>query len=611
MCAIAGYVSKQKPEPNIIKAMTERMAHRGPDGEGFFLDENCALGHRRLAIIDLNTGAQPMYNEDNTIVAVYNGEIYNFKALREELQQQNHVFQTQSDTEVLLHGYEEWGVDLPQKLSGMFAFAIWDSRKQQLFLARDGFGIKPLYYYQNGDTFLFASEIKGFLGHPKFEKQLNEAVLSAYLCFGSTPTAETFFKGVYRLEPGCCLIYQNGKKTIQQYFRFDLQETEGQLDTIADDIQKAMKHSVACHTVADVEVGAFLSSGIDSSYIVSLAKPAKTYTAGYKDKRYDEIAYAKELADRLHIENRSVTVSKEEYCKVFSSIQYYMDEPIADPSAIALYFAARLASKEVKVVLSGEGADELFGGYLTYGEELQWSWYSKVPYWIRRVLSFGAGLLPENRGFNFLYRRGRKLEDYHIGLGRIFRDEEAQRLVRCRNQIPTKQITAPFYEACKDKSNLAKRQTIDFYFWLTKCFLHAVDRNTMMFGLEARTPFLDKEVYGVARKLPIYAKVNQETTKPALRLAAKQVIPNEAYKKKKLGFPVPLREWMKEEDLYQTIKETFQTPAAKQYFNVKRLLKLLEAHKTGKKDCYKKIWTIYTFLIWYGQFFEAKENGHC
>lgn len=605
MCGIAGYISKKKPQKKILKKMTDRIAYRGPDAEGFYLDDECALGHRRLSIIDLSTGNQPIYNETKEVVIVFNGEIYNYVELREELKKKNHQFVTSTDTEVLVHGYEEWGHELTKKLRGMFAFAIWDKVNKELYLARDGWGIKPLYYYESNNTLMFASEIKAFLDHPEFKKELNEDILSAYLCFNSTPTEETFFKGVYRLEPGHQLIYINGQKKIEEFFSLEFKETDKDMNEIVKEIKEAMKDSVKHHEIADVEVGSFLSSGIDSSYLVSLAKPDKTYTVGYDNPKYDEISYAKDLAKKLKITNKSKKITKEEYIKAFPNIMYHMDEPLADPSAIALYFVAQIASKDVKVVMSGEGADELFGGYNTYKEEVDQAWYMKIPYPIRRLASSFAGLLPETRGFNFIYRRGRKLEDYNIGLGRIFRDEEAMKIVKCPNQINTKDIVKPFYEKYKDNSNMVKRQAIDFYFWLVRDFLHAVDRNTMMFGLEARTPFLDNKVYEVARQLPTSAKVNKETTKPALRAAAKEVIPNESYKKKKLGFPVPLREWIREDDLYNQIKVEFESSTAEKFFDQKRILKLLEQHKSGKKDCYKKVWTIYTFLVWYKQFFES------
>lgn len=606
MCGIAGYVSIQnKPKKKILKAMTDKIAYRGPDAEGFYLDDKCALGHRRLAIIDLKSGNQPIYNEDNNVVIVYNGEVYNFVELREELKSAGHRFKTSSDTEVLVHGYEEWGHKLTKKLRGMFAFAIWDKKKEELYLARDHFGIKPLYYYKTDNTFLFASEIKAFLDHPDFVKEFNEEILSAYLCFNSTPTEETFFKGVYRVEPGHQLIYKKGKLKCEKYFSLKFSETESDMDKVVKDISEAMKNSVKYHEIADVEVGSFLSSGIDSSYLVSIAKPDKTYTVGYDNPKYDEISYAKDLAKKLGIANKSKKITKKEYMKAFANIMYHMDEPLADPSAIALYFVAQIASRDVKVVLSGEGADEFFGGYNTYKEEIDQSWYMKIPYSIRHLASNIAGLFPEVRGFNFIYRRGQKLKDYNIGLGRVFRDKEAMSIVKCKNQIHTKDIVAPFYEEYKDNSSMVQRQVIDFYFWLVRDFLHAVDRNTMMFGLEARTPFLDLEVFEVARKMATSMKVNKTTTKPALREAAREVIPNESYKKKKLGFPVPLREWIREDDLYEDIKTKFNSSIANKYFDQKKILKLLEAHKRGKKDCYKKVWTIYTFIVWYEQFFEV------
>jgi asparagine synthase (glutamine-hydrolysing) len=603
MCGIAGYISTTKPTKKVLKAMTDRIEHRGPDGEGFYVDDKAALGHRRLAIIDLNTGAQPVYNENKDVVIVYNGEVYNFLELKEELKDK-YKFYTKTDTEVVLHAYEEWGHDAIKKLRGMFAFAIWDKKKEELFCAVDGWGIKPFYYYQNDKTFMFASEIKAFLDHPDFKKEFNDEILSAYLCFNSVPTEETFFKGVKRLRPGHSLTYKNGKIKIEKFFELKFDEKDQKIEDIADDIDKAMQDSVKHHAIADVEVGSFLSSGIDSSYIVSTFKPDKTFTVGYENPKYDEISYAKDLSKKLGIKNISRKIDKDEYLKAFPKIMYHMDEPLADPSIGALYFVAEIASKDVKVVMSGEGADEFFGGYGTYQEDLDVQWYMKIPYFLRHAAAKVAGIMPDATGFNFIWRRGQKLKDYSIGLGRVMRDKEAQSLVKCTNQVNTKDIVAPFYEKYEQQSNTVQRQAIDFYFWLVRDFLHAVDRNCMMFGLEARTPFLDQKVWEVARKLPVSAKVNKETTKPALRLAAKKVIPNESYKKKKLGFPVPLREWIREEGLYKEIKEKFNSDVALKYFDVKKINKLLEDHYTGKKDCYKKVWTIYTFIIWYNQFFK-------
>ena len=282
------------------------------------------------------------------------------------------------------------------------------------------------------------------------------------------------------------------------------------------------------------------------------------------------------------------------------------DLPLADPAAIALYFVAQIASEDVKVVMSGEGADELFGGYNSYQEEVAGSSYMKIPYPLRRAASALAGLLPEMRGLNFIYRRGRKLEDEHIGLGRVFRDEEALRLVRAKDQVVPTDLVRPYYAAHAKDSTMVQRQVIDFYFWLVGDFLFAVDRNTMMFGLEARTPYLDHAVFEAARRLTTDQKVNRETTKVALRKAAQQVIPNESYKKKKLGFPVPLREWMKEEDLSAKIEAAFDSETAARFFDRRRLKKLLARHQQGKGDCYKKVWGVYLFILWYEEVFTEK-----
>lgn len=604
MCGIAGYISEKKPTKKIIKAMTDRIAHRGPDGEGFYLDDNIALGHRRLAIIDLTTGDQPIYNEEKDVVVVLNGEIYNYQELREELKKKKHKFVTKTDTEVLVHGYEEWGHNLTKKLRGMYAFAIWNKKEQELYMARDGWGIKPLYYYQNEKTLMFASEIKAFLDHPDFIKEFNDEILSAYLCFNSVPTEETFFKGVKRVEPGHQLIYKDNNLEIERFFKLEFDEQNTDLEKSAEEINEAMTDSVKRHFHADVEVGSLLSSGVDSSYIVSIGKPNKTFTVGYDDPKYNEINYAKDLTDKLGVQNISKKMTQEEYIKNFPKLMYHMDEPLADPSIIALHSISELASHHVKVITSGEGADELFGGYNTYQEEVNQSWYMKIPFPLRRLASMIAGIFPEVRGFNFIYRRGKHLKDYNIGLGRVFRDEEAMQIVKPKNQIHTKDIVKPFYEEYKNNSTMVQRQVIDFYFWLVRDFLHAVDRSGSMFGIEARTPFLDEKVYNIARKLPVSSKINKETTKIALRKAAEKVIPNESYKKKKLGFPVPLREWIREDELYNEIKEKFNSKTAEKYFDIKRINKLLEDHKSGKKDCYKKVWTIYTFIVWYNEYFK-------
>lgn len=605
MCGIVGLVTKKEKE-NTIKLMNDRIKHRGPDGDGYFIDGDVALGHRRLSIIDLSTGDQPMFNEDGSVVTVFNGEIYNYQELKEELIALGHDFKTKSDTEVLVHGYEEWHTDLPKHLRGMFAFAIYDKNKNEVFLARDNFGIKPLYFAKMNDTFMFASEIKAFLDVPDFEKIFNESILETYLEFSFVPTNETFFKGVHRLDAGCSLLYKDGEIKLNKYFKLDFKEENMSFEDAVKNISAVMKDSVEKHLIADVEVGSFLSSGIDSSYIVSLAKPDKTYTVGYENKKYDETMYAKDLAEKLGIKNESKIITKEEYLENISKIMYHLDEPTSDPAAISLYFVAKLASKDLKVVLSGEGADEFFGGYNYYREEVDYKFYNKLPFCIRHAIGKVASIFPEGRGFNFLVRRGEKLENSYIGVNRNFSSKMAKKVLKNNYELEAIHVTKDVYNEFKNYSNIDKMQAIDINFWLMKDILLKADRMTMASSIEGRVPFIDKEVFKVASHLPFDYKVTKENTKVALRAAAKEVIPTEAYKKKKLGFPVPVREWIKEGDFKEEVEKTLNSDVANKYFNTKIINKMFEEHVNGKKDNYRKIWTIYTFIKWYQVFFEGE-----
>lgn len=601
MCGIAGFIGKDKNKKKILKAMCDRIAHRGPDAEGFYVKGDVALGQRRLSIIDLEGGKQPMFSEDGKLVIVFNGEIYNYKDLKKELKE--YPFQTESDTEVLIYGYRKWGYNLPNHLRGMFSFALYDMEEKTLFCARDHFGIKPFYYYYNDGTFMFASEIKAFLDHPKFEKKFNESLIAPYLSFSFTPTTETFFEGVKRLDAGNYLTYKDGQINIERYFDLTFPIEEKDYDKTVEEIGKVMDDSTRHHMISDVEVGSFLSSGIDSSYLVSLAKPSKTYTVGYDIPRYNEIDYAKDLTDKLKINNTSKKITKEEYMKVLDKIMYHMDEPASDPAVVALYFVANLASKDVKVVLSGEGADEFFGGYNYYREEVDYSFYNKIPFFIRHGISKFCSLFPPVRGINFLVRRGERLEDSYIGVNKVWNDKEIKKLLKTPVTIQNKEITKPVFDKFKGQSNIVKMQAIDINFWLMKDILQKADRMTMANSLEGRVPFIDREVFKIASSLPLNYKVTKENTKVALRDAAKKVIPNESYKKKKLGFPVPIRDWMREDDVYKEIKKAFNSKVCKKYFDKDILIKMLDEHKEGKKDNYRKVWNVYCFIKWYNVFF--------
>lgn len=607
MCGIIGYINNGKKNEDIIKKMTNKIVHRGPDDEGIFQDDFVSLGFRRLSIIDLNKGKQPIFNENKTKVLIFNGEIYNYQTLREELIKCGHKFETESDSEVIIHGFEEYGEDVCNKLRGMFAFVIYDIDNKELFGARDYFGIKPFYYYNEDKEFIFGSEIKSFLEHPNFKKVFNEDALESYLSFQYSSLQETFFKGVYKLPPAHYFKYKDGNLNITRYWEFKFDpDDDKDLDYWVDNIKKTMSESVNAHKISDVEVGSFLSSGIDSSYIVTLANVDKTFTVGFgEDEKYNEISYAKELSDNLGIEAHSKIITSEEFFHEFPLIQYHMDEPVADASAVALYFVAKLASEHVKVVLSGEGADELFAGYNIYREPYELPAYDKIPFFIRKIIGKFFGMFPEIRGVNFLVRRGKKLEERFIGNAFIFEDKERKKILKIKTNAPsTKKVVEPYYEKTKEKDATIKMQTVDINMWLVGDILQKSDKMSMANSLEVRVPFLDKEVAELATKIPTKYKLSNGTTKYALRKAAMDVLPKKWSEKKKLGFPVPIRVWIKEDKYYNLIKDIFTNETAEKYFNTKRLIKLLDDHKNGRKDNSRKIWTVYTFLIWYNDYFK-------
>lgn len=608
MCGFVGYIDggeTQLMEP-VLHAMADRIRHRGPDDADYYMDGEISLGFRRLSIIDLEGGRQPILNEDKSKVLMFNGEIYNYQSLREDLLKAGHVFTTKTDSEVLLHGFEEYGTDLLNKLRGMFAFIIWDKNTKTLFGARDYFGIKPFYYAKMQGTLMFGSEIKSFVEHPHFKRELNERALEGYLSFQYSPGYETFFKNVYKLLPAHYFFYKDGKMDIQRYWipEFNAEEDKP-LEYWVDEIEKTFDDSVNAHKIADVEVGSFLSSGVDSSYVACSADVDKTFTVGFDNgEKYNEIGYAKELSELIPVKNYSKTITPEEFWGNFGKIQYHMDEPLADPSAVALYFVCNTASKYLKVVMSGEGADEIFGGYNIYKEPLAVPAYDKIPFPIRRFIGKVASHLPKKSGINFLIRRGKKLEDRFIGNAYMFTEEERKKLLKIKTDAPSPaEVVKPFYDRVKDKDPVTKMQFVDLNAWMVGDILLKADKMSMANSLEVRVPFLDKKIMELAERIPLKYRVNDENTKFAMRKAALRRMPEKWAGKKKLGFPVPTRVWLKEDKYYNIVKEKFTGEVAQKYFNTDMLVKLLDDHKNGKADNSRRVWTVYTFLVWYDQFF--------
>lgn len=613
MCGIVGFTTPgQDPAAakQIVQGMADLIRHRGPDGEGCYADGTAALGHRRLSVIDLAGGGQPMLNEDGTLVVVFNGEIYNYKTLRARLQQCGHTFATDSDTEVLLHGYEEWGRDLPCRLRGMFAFAVWDRTRGTLFCARDLFGIKPLCYYKKGEMLLFASEIKAFLAHPAFEKRLNEARLPDWLSMEYLPDAETLFTGVYELPPAHTLTWQAGRVTLARYAAPRFRAKRGRsLRAWAREIGDAVAESADAHRIADVEVGCFLSGGVDSSLItceMARRQPAvQCFSVGYAEEAYSELPAARAAAQALGVPLTETTVTADDFFAANRAIQWYLDEPMPNPAEVPLYFLCKAARQRVKVVLSGEGADELFGGYNIYRDPFTARWYDRLPPWLRAGLGAAASLLPPARGVNFLVRRGMSLEERYFGPTALFNEREKRRLLAdYAGDGDPMFLTETIWDATEGLDPVTRMQQVDLNLWLAGDILLKADKMSMAHSLELRVPFLDREVWALAAALPAAAKADARTTKIALRQAAARTLPAASAARKKLGFPVPVRDWLRQEPYTSRVRAVFSRPAAAEFFDPRALHSMLNQHLHGG-DCWRQIWCVYSFLIWYEQFFGA------
>ena len=613
MCGFVGFIDKykKKEKDKIIKEMADMISHRGPDSAGYFTDNNIALGHRRLSIIDLEGGTQPIYNEDKTKVIVFNGEIYNYKELKEKLEKKGHVFTTNTDTEVILHGYEEYGTRLFKDLRGMFGFVIYDIKKKELVGARDHFGIKPFYYYLNDDEFLFASEIKAMLKHPKFEKEVNKKTLKMYLIFQYSVFEETFFKNVYKLKPGHFFKYKNGKLKVEQYFEVEYDKKNKPYEQFKKELTSVLEESIKYHQMtSDVEVGSYLSGGVDSSYVVSVAKPDKTFSVGFNVENngsftFNETEYAKELSGLLNINNTSELISSDDFFNILPTIQYHTDEPHANLSTVPLYFLSKLASKQVKVVLSGEGSDEMFAGYNEYYEPNMVKTYLRLPFCIRKGVASIVKPLPHFGGKNTLIKCGKPFMERYIGHAHVMNEDEANELLRedLRDDMTVSDVLRPYYEKVKNENDIIKKMYIDMHFWLPQDILLKADKMTMANSIELRVPLLDKVLFDYARTIPTKYLIKNKQTKYLFRDIALDKIPADWAKRRKLGFPVPFSKWVREEKYYTIIKNIFEEDFVKEFFDQEKICLLLDEHYNEIENHGRKIYNIYVFLIWYKKYF--------
>lgn len=612
MCGFAGYIHSYGTfdKEEVIHKMADRIKHRGPDDAHYYIDDGIALGFRRLSIIDLEGGRQPILNEDGSLVLLFNGEIYNYQELREELIKAGHVFTTKTDSETILHGYEEYGKKILDRLRGMFAFIIWNKNTKELFGARDIFGIKPFYYYKKGKEFMFGSEIKSFLSHPNFEKELDEDMIPLYLSYEYSPDERTIFKNVFKLPGAHCFTYKNGELKVERYYKIEYKiEDDKSLEYWEDAITKEFTESVSMHQIADVEVGCFLSSGVDSSYVVKEiskgTKKVKTFSVGYEEEKYSELPYAQDFSDVIGVPNIANKVSADEFFDAVPEIQYYMDEPLPNPSEIPLYFLAKNARRYVKVVLSGEGADELFGGYPMYLAGGHFDHYShKVPRPVRKVLGTVAKHCPNFKGKNFLVRGAMEPYQRFMRANYVFQSAERQKFLKrpIASKVP-EEYSKRYFDDVSNLDEPTQLQYVDMHTWMIYDILLKADRMSMANSLELRVPFLDKKMLELSTRIPSRYRAANETTKIALRGAAIKQLPERTANKKKLGFPVPLNDWLREDKYYNKVKAAFQSDIAEKFFVTSELMKLLDDHKSGKALNMQKIWSFYTFILWYEQFF--------
>lgn len=611
MCGFVGFTGHVENDERVLKAMMDRIVHRGPDMGGTHIKDGVALGFRRLSILDLTeAGAQPMDNEDGSVFVVFNGEIYNFQELRAELEAAGHTFHCDADTEVLVHGYEEWGEGLVERLRGMYGFVVHDMRSGKLFGARDIFGIKPFYYYQTADgDLLFGSEIKSFLEHPGFEKAVNKKALRPYLTMQFPATDETFFAGVYKLPAAHCFTFDiaSGRMDVRRYWDADFSDDNSKtFDEYVEECDRVVHESVAAHRIADVKVGSFLSGGVDSSYIAACLMPDKTFSVGFDYKDFNETNYAKELSDKLGIENYRKMVTADEFFEVLPQIQYHMDEPQSNLSSVPLWFLAQLAAEQVTVVLSGEGADELFAGYAYYEDVPSLARFKRVvPRGIRRALGRFVADKPYFKGRNFLLKAAEMPEKWFTGQAFVYRPDEIDDIVRPEyaGGPDAFELCAPVYDRVQDFCDLSKRQYLDMNMWLPGDILLKADKMCMAHSLELRVPFLDKKVMEFAQHIPARFRVNENGNKQVVRHAANRVLPDEWATRPKKGFPVPLKFWLREQKYYDYVKEYFTAPWAEEFFDTSKLMQMLDDHFEGRALNQRKIYTALTFLIWYKRYF--------
>lgn len=632
MCGICGVFSNSDNNTvnqGIVKEMTDSMAHRGPDDEGIYLGLKTfedrfrlGLGHRRLSIIDLSTqGHQPMCNENGTIWIVYNGEIYNFQSLKNDLLRRGHIFKSHTDTEVLIHLYEEEGKNCVKKLRGMFSFAIWDERNRSIFLARDRLGIKPMYYCIDSEALVFASEIKAILKSKMVGPQVNRDVLDIYLTLGYVPAPQTMFRNIYKLLPGHTLTYNHNGASIEKYWDIDSISENSIVDenTYIDTFMGLLDESVKMRLISDVPLGVFLSGGIDSSTVVALMSKmasgrVKTFSVGYKDKQASELAYARIIAKKFNTEHHEFCLEPTDFYEFIPKLVWHFDEPVSEVAAIPLYFISKLSREHVTVLLSGEGADELLAGYSIYKYMQAIEMYRKLPFVVRKNITgpFLAKLMNAgNKKRKYLQWLNLPLEQRYLGVSSELENKLKDSLYSddFRNSSGNKkafQYLSPYYERVQNKDTLAKMLYTDTKVWLPDDLLIKADKMSMATSVELRVPFLDHKLVEFATSMPSKLKLRNGTGKYLLKKSVSKLLPKEIIHRKKRGFPVPIKAWFKGDFNEKATEMLLDTRTAKRgYFNTKQIEPLLKLHKEGKEDFSKLLFSLIVLESWHRVFIDT------
>ncbi len=621
VCGLIGFVSADgaaaRAVPGVETALRD-MRHRGPDEGGVWHDADVAIGFRRLAFIDLDHSHQPLPWLGGRYQLIFNGEIYNYLELRERLTRDfGATFKTEGDGEAIVAGYHYLGEKFVRELRGMFAFLIWDTRDKVLFGARDWFGIKPLYTMSDARGTFFASEKKSLLDLASVEERqaVDHTAVQHYLTLQYVPEPASMHTAIRRVESGTHFTLRPGEPMrSHRYFHPDFEiRAVPEPDKLYRRIAEALEDSVEKHMRADpdVTVGSFLSGGIDSTAVAALAKRHKpdllTFTTGFEREGFSEIDVAAESAAAIGVEHITKVVTAEEMMETLPLIVWYLDDPVADPALVPLYFIAREARKRVKAVLSGEGADELFGGYTIYREPISLHGFSYLPAPARRGLGKLSTRIPEGRRGKDLLRRGAiGIEERYYGNARIFRPDEMQGLFPgYQPDVSYMDVTGPLYDRTTHLDDSTRMQYVDLFTWLRGDILVKADKMTMANSLELRVPFLDTEVYAVASSIPTDLKLTKETTKYALRRALELIVPAHVINRPKLGFPVPIRHWLKDV-MYEWARAIITDSQADELVDRDAALRLLEAHREGPHDYSRKIWTLLVLLIWHGIFVEGR-----